>query len=203
MQNRLKALYEDKKLLVSIKEQELPNREIKRTYDLSIKGLVVVLQFENSWEFIEKLIDVKLQAEKLPHIFENWSYLVSKGLKRQLQSALKSAVNDSLVNLYLSGRAPDKEVADRVISRFVFSGMQVDLDWIPNSIMPLYFKRFDPSAEEWIKAVEANSQLSSRLWFELETMTKKFKNGSIEIETLKNEITRIDLINLKESRNKS
>lgn len=198
VQTRLEVLHKNEGLLVVISEEELPNRQLKRTYGLSLKGLVVVIQLENSWEFLEKL--VTLHTEKLPKIFKNWDYLVSKGLSEQLRTALKCAVNDSLVNLYVSGRAPDKAVANRVISRFIFSGMQINIDWTPNSIMPLYFKRFDSSAENWIKAIEANSELSTFFWSELETMSKKFQNGLTEIQTLKNEIARLDLLNFEESR---
>jgi hypothetical protein len=147
-----------------------------------LKGLVVVLQFEDSWEDIGKII--RRNAEKIPVIFENWDYLVSKA-EIKLHEVLKLAVNDPTVNFYLRPESADEAIANLITRAVIFSGMNLIFNWSPDSIETLYFCGFDADSVKWIQAIKENKKLNARLHSELEKLSKKFESVPGEISRLK------------------
>lgn len=122
---RLHKLQREKSLLKVVKEVRLPNGSTQTWYDLTMRGLVIVLGYGDAWNNIDGIAEH--QADKLPLVFGKWNYFAKKGAKEQLIAALSRAVNDPIVAFYVgTWKQPLSDAKELFRDHARDSGLHVD-----------------------------------------------------------------------------
>lgn len=191
VRKRLKVLSE-KNLIIIVKEKPCPNKKIEKWYDITTKGLIALLEYEEPWNYIEQIVEV--QHAKIPLIFEKWN-IFSK-LKNELNLAVKISLKDSLVDSYLSKEISENQLAKSFSTHVLFAALNVNIDWTANSLGPLYFK--NKISDEWMQMMSSDPELIACFFAGVENLREKLQEALCLITQLENSALMFSVINQEE-----
>jgi hypothetical protein len=184
-----KALHrlQKKNLLEVVKTEKLLSGVKQTWYDLTLRGLVVALTFQDMWDHIDEI--AKHKADKLPLVLGKWDYFAKKGAKKQLIAALSWAVDDPLVAFYVGTwiELPDSKQAlkDRLTERVLFFSMDLTSGWSLDYQLPYSIKSLSIlGAKEWIEILIGDPDLKEYLKKNLERFAERFARYLEDIKLL-------------------
>lgn len=183
-----------KKLLEVVREEKLPSGVKQAWYDLTLRGLVVALTYEDMRDYIDEI--AKHKADKLPLVLGKWDYFTKKGAREQLTAALCWALDDPLVAFYVGtwNELPDSTQAlkDRLTERVLFFSMDLTSGWSLDYQLPFGRKSVFMGADEWVRILLGDPDLKEYLKRNLEHFTERFERYLEDIKLLKMLVAKAD-----------
>lgn len=183
-----------KNLIEVVRTEGTPSGVTQSWYDVTLRGLVVALSNEDTWNHIDEI--AKHKTDKLPLVFGKWDYFAKKGAKEQLIAALCWAVDDPLVGFYVGvwNQLPDYKQAlgDRLTERVLFFSMDVTSGWSLDYQLPYSRKSVILGAKEWVGVLMGDPDLKEYMNRNLERFTERFQRYLEDIRLLKMLVDKAD-----------
>lgn len=185
---------EKKNLLEAVKIVELPSGVKQVWYDLTMRGLVVILTYENLWIYIDEIAEKK--ASKLPLVFGKWNYFCEKGVKEHLIAALRWAISEPYTGFYVARWKKESPEIEQVLrnhltDRVLFFNMDLTSGWSLEYQFPLDIGWIAMGADEWVEILIGDPDLKKYMNENLDHFRERFERYLEDIKLLKMLIARV------------